>query len=33
MNASYIDVFEASKVAYVFWMVNGIYIGLLKEKI
>ncbi len=26
-NASYIDVFEASKVAYMFWMVMGIFIG------
>lgn len=29
INASYIDVFEASKVAYVFWYTIGIYIGLL----
>lgn len=27
INASYIDVFEASKVAYVFWIVAGIFIG------
>lgn len=29
INASYIDVFEASKVAYSFWWITGIYIGLL----
>lgn len=27
VNASYIDVFEASKVAYTFWLVAGIYIA------
>jgi len=26
-NATYIDVFEASKVAYMFWMTMGIFIG------
>jgi len=29
VNAMYIDVFEASKVAYTFWMVVGIFIGYL----
>lgn len=28
-NASYIDVFEASKVAYTFWLVSGIFIGAI----
>ncbi len=36
INASYIDVFEASKVAYVFWLVAGLFMGsisiLTKEK-
>ena len=35
INASYIDVFEASKVAYTFWIVAGIFIGfisILKKK-
>jgi len=27
VNASYIDVFEASKVAYIFWMIAGIFMG------
>lgn len=27
INATYIDVFEASKVAYTFWLVSGIFIG------
>jgi len=27
INATYIDVFEASKVAYTFWTVAGLYIG------
>lgn len=27
INASYIDVFEASKVAYSFWTIAGLYIG------
>jgi len=27
INASYIDVFEASKVAYNFWLTAGLYIG------
>jgi hypothetical protein len=33
INASYIDVFEASKVAYTFWLMTGIFIGFthLKE--
>lgn len=29
-NATYIDVFEASKMAYTFWMIAGIFIGLRK---
>lgn len=29
VNATYIDVFEASKVAYVFWYTTGIFIGLI----
>jgi hypothetical protein len=29
INASYIDVFEASKVAYTFWMITGIFIGFI----
>jgi len=29
INAMYIDVFEASKVAYTFWAVMGIFIGYL----
>lgn len=33
MNASYIDVFEASKVAYTFWLLAGTVVGsLLIEK-
>lgn len=28
INASYIDVFEASKVAFVFWLTTGIFVGL-----
>lgn len=28
-NASYIDVFEASKVAYTYWLVAGVFIGSL----
>jgi O-antigen ligase len=27
INASYIDAFEASKVAYTFWTIAGLYIG------
>ncbi len=29
MNASYIDVFEASKVAYTFWLIAGIFVASL----
>ena len=29
INASYIDVFEASKVAYTFWLVSGSMIGFI----
>lgn len=32
INAGYIDVFEASKVAYIFWYVMGIYIGMISLK-
>lgn len=32
INASYIDVFEASKVAYVFWYTLGIFVGVLTLK-
>lgn len=32
-NASYIDVFEASKVAYTFWTVAGLFVGYAKFKI
>jgi hypothetical protein len=28
VNALYIDVFEASKVAYNFWLVSGLFVGL-----
>lgn len=31
MNAAYIDVFEASKVAYTFWLVAGIFTGYERE--
>jgi hypothetical protein len=27
INASYIDVFEASKLAYTFWLVSGLFVG------
>ncbi len=30
INATYIDVFESSKVAYVFWSVAGMFIGLVR---
>jgi len=29
INATYIDVFEASKMAYTFWTILGIYVGFL----
>lgn len=32
INASYIDVFEASKMAYTFWTILGIYVGTLAWK-
>lgn len=32
INATYIDVFEASKIAYHFWMVAGLFIGLAQLK-
>jgi hypothetical protein len=28
INAFYVDVFEASKVAYNFWLVAGFYVGV-----
>ncbi|MGB9707248.1 MAG: O-antigen ligase family protein [Microgenomates group bacterium] len=28
INATYIDVFEASKMAYNFWLISGLFIGL-----
>ncbi len=31
LNASYIDVFEASKVAYTFWLVAGMFVGSLAK--
>lgn len=31
-NAAYIDVFEASKVAYTFWLVAGLFVGPLIAK-
>ncbi len=31
INATYIDVFEASKVAYTFWLVAGIFTGYERE--
>lgn len=30
INAGYIDVFEASKVAFVFWYTSGMFVGLLQ---
>jgi hypothetical protein len=27
INATYIDVFEASKVAYTFWTIAGLFVG------
>lgn len=30
INSTYIDVFEASKVAYTFWLISGIFIGFTK---
>lgn len=32
INASYIDVFEASKVAFTFWTIAGLYIGYYSIK-
>ncbi len=32
INASYIDVFEASKVAFTFWAITGIFLGLINLK-
>ncbi len=33
INATYIDVFEASKVAYVFWLMAGVFMGYYTTKI
>jgi O-antigen ligase len=30
INATYIDVFESSKVAYIFWAVAGLFVGLVR---
>ncbi len=30
LNALYVDIFEASKVAYNFWIVAGLFVGLVK---
>jgi hypothetical protein len=30
INALYVDVFEASKVAYNFWLVSGLFVGYVK---
>ncbi|OGK14797.1 hypothetical protein A3H80_03890 [Candidatus Roizmanbacteria bacterium RIFCSPLOWO2_02_FULL_37_19] len=32
INAAYIDVFEASKVAFTFWYIMGTYVGVLRIK-
>jgi uncharacterized membrane protein len=29
INGTYIDVYEASKVAYTLWLIAGLYIGAL----
>ena len=31
VNATYIDIFEASKIAYIFWMLMGIVVGYLSS--
>lgn len=31
INALYIDVFEASKIAYLFWFITGIYSGVIDK--
>jgi hypothetical protein len=28
INALYVDVFEASKMAYNFWLVSGLFVGI-----
>lgn len=33
VNASYIDVFEASKVAFTFWLISGFFVGLAEKKL
>ncbi|MFH1827401.1 MAG: hypothetical protein ABH812_03170 [bacterium] len=33
LNASYIDVFEASKVAYSFWLISGVFTGYMLTKV
>ena len=32
INATYIDVFEASKVAFQFWITSGIFVGAVLVK-
>ncbi len=32
INAGYIDIFEASKIAFTFWYTMGLYVGLLSLK-
>lgn len=32
INASYIDVFEASKVAYTLWLVAGLFVGSIRDR-
>ena len=32
INATMIDIFEASKIAFMFWMIMGITIGYLNEQ-
>ncbi|NCO98578.1 hypothetical protein GW864_05470, partial [bacterium] len=31
-NAVFIDVFESSKVAFIFWLLMGILVGMIKLK-
>ena len=31
-NACFIDVFEASKVAYIFWLLLGLTVGYLNDE-
>ena len=32
INAVYIDIFEASKVAFTFWYIMGLYVGVLQHE-